>query len=121
MVLKLILAASLCSSACSFGQSMFPVGEHQATLNGTRLWFKVAGHGRRGETPLLFLHGGPGYNSYSFEKTVGAQFETHVQMIYLDERGSGRSERPVNRDYSMATLVQDVEALRRSLGFQSSR
>ncbi len=64
---------------------------------------------------------GLGTDSYSFEKTVGAQFETHVQMIYLDERGSGRSERPVNRDYSMATLVQDVEALRRSLGFQSSR
>ena len=118
MLLKLTLAASLCSSACSFGQASLSAGEHQAMINKVRLWFKVAGQERLGEPPVLFLHGGPGYNSYSFEKTIGAQLEAHVQMVYLDERGSGRSERPVNRDYSMATLVQDVEALRRSLGTQ---
>ena len=38
-----------------------------------------------------------------------------MQMIYLDERGSGRSERPADGDYSMPTLVADVEALRKSL------
>lgn len=118
MLLKLILASILCASACSFGQVSLPSGEHQATINGVKLWFKVAGQERRGEPPVLFLHGGPGYNSYSFEKTIGAQLEAHVQMVYLDERGSGRSERPVNRDYTMTTLVQDVEALRRSLGIQ---
>ena len=115
MVLKLILAAALCSSGYCFGQISLPPGAHQATLNGTSLWFKVAGQGRPGEAPVLFLHGGPGYNSYSFEKTIGAQLEARVQMIYLDERGSGRSQRPVNHDYRMATLVQDVEALRTSL------
>ena len=39
-------------------------------------------------------------------------------MIYFDERGTGRSERPFNKDYKMATLVQDVEALRKHLGVQ---
>ncbi len=85
-------------------------------LNGVKLWYKVAGDPQPGEAPVLFLHGGPGYNSYSFEKTIGAQLQTQVRMIYLDQRGSGRSERPLNRDYSMATLVEDVEALRKSLG-----
>lgn len=118
MVLKLILAAVLCSAACTFAQVPLPAGEHQATINGVRLWFKVAGQARREQPPVLFLHGGPGYNSYSFEKTIGAQLEAHVQMVYLAERGSGRSERPANRDYRMTTLVQDVEALRRSLGIQ---
>ncbi|AFL89397.1 putative hydrolase or acyltransferase of alpha/beta superfamily [Terriglobus roseus DSM 18391] len=118
MLLKLTLASVLCSSACSFGQVSLPAGEHQATINGVKLWFKVAGQRRRAKSPALFLHGGAGYNSYSFEKTIGAQLEGHVQIIYLDERGSGRSERPVNRDYAMTTLVQDVEALRRSLGIQ---
>jgi proline iminopeptidase len=37
-------------------------------------------------------------------------------MVYFDQRGSGRSERPANRDYAMTTLVDDVEALRRQLG-----
>jgi proline iminopeptidase len=81
-----------------------------------KLWYKVEGKTQPGRAPLLFLHGGPGYNSYSFEKTIGPQLQAHVQMIYLDERGSGRSERPANRDYSMSTLVQDVNALRETLG-----
>ena len=106
----------LCSSSWACAQTPLSSGEHRARLNGVTLWYKVDGKTQPGEAPLLFLHGGPGYNSYSFEKTIGAQLQTHVQMIYLDERGSGRSERPANRDYSLATLVQDVEALRRSLG-----
>jgi proline iminopeptidase len=91
-------------------------GDHVAMLNGVRIWYKIAGQERPGQAPVLFLHGGPGYNSYSFERTIGAQLEPHMQLIYLDERGSGRSERPADQDYSMSTLVADVEALRVSLG-----
>ncbi len=98
------------------GQSRLTVGEHQAVENGVTLWYKVAGQVAPGQAPVLFLHGGPGYNSYSFEHTIGKQLETHIQMIYLDERGSGRSERPADADYSMSSLIADVEALRKSLG-----
>jgi proline iminopeptidase len=73
---------------------------------------------RPGLAPMLYLAGGPGYNSYSFEKTIGSRLERHVQMIYFDERGTGRSERPSNEDYQMATLIQDVEALRKPIGVQ---
>ena len=52
--------------------------------------------------------------SYSFEKTIGAQLQAHLPMIYLDERGSGRSEQPADPDYGVVTLVQDVVALRRN-------
>jgi proline iminopeptidase len=91
-------------------------GEHQVVVNDVRLWYKVAGHGAKGAPPLLFLHGGPGYNSYSFEAQAGRALEPHVQMIYLDQRGSGRSERPWRGDYSIAGLVDDIEALRKTLG-----
>jgi proline iminopeptidase len=37
-------------------------------------------------------------------------------MIYLDQRGSGRSERPWTRHYQLDTLVADIEALRAALG-----
>jgi proline iminopeptidase len=37
-------------------------------------------------------------------------------MIYLDQRGAGRSERPWNDAYSLSLLVEDIEALRRRLG-----
>ncbi len=91
-------------------------GEHEAQVNGTRLWYKVGGAARPGRAPILYLAGGPGYNSFSFEKTIGAQLQRHVQMIYFDERGTGRSERPKSGDYSLATLVEDIEALRQQLG-----
>jgi proline iminopeptidase len=65
---------------------------------------------------VLFLHGGPGYNSYSFTQLEGPLLEKSLRMVYLDERGSGKSERPWTRDYKMQTLVEDVESLRRTLG-----
>jgi proline iminopeptidase len=96
--------------------SMQP-GEHQAIVNGVRLWYKVAGQdtGKSG-APLLFLHGGPGYNSYSFEVQAGHALESRLKMIYLDQRGSGRSERPWTGAYSMPAMVEDIEALRKQLG-----
>ena len=91
-------------------------GEHYAQVRGVRLWYKVAGHPVPGQAPVLYLHGGPGYNSYSFEMTIGSQLEQHMQMIYLDQRGSGRSGTAADGDYSVAAIVEDVEALRRALG-----
>ena len=91
-------------------------GEHNVVLNGVRLWYRVAGTGAPDAPPVLFLHGGPGYNSYSFAQIEGPLLEKQLRMIYLDQRGSGRSERPWTRDYKMATLVEDIDALRRSLG-----
>jgi proline iminopeptidase len=105
--------------ACpTFGQVPGLSGQRTAVLNGVRLWYKIAGVKRPGVAPLLYLAGGPGYNSFSFEKTIGSQLERHLQMIYFDERGTGRSERPSNNDYQMGTLIDDVEALRKHLGIR---
>lgn len=114
-VLILIYCFSAIPSV-TFAQNALSMGEHQTVLNGVKLWYKVAGREQTGQAPVVFLHGGPGYNSYSFEKTIGSELEDHMKMIYLDERGSGRSERPADRDYAMPTLVADVEALREKLG-----
>lgn len=104
----------------SFGsraQTLSPLanGKHYASLNGVRLWYKVAGQPIPNSAPVLFLHGGPGYNSYSFEKTIGVQPEARMQIIYLDQRGSGRSGEGLDHNYSMDALVNDVEALRQFL------
>jgi proline iminopeptidase len=118
-VALLVLPLMYVFFACpTFGQVSGLSGEHTAVLNGVRLWYEIAGVDRPGLAPMLYLAGGPGYNSYSFEKTIGSRLERHVQMIYFDERGTGRSERPSNEDYQMATLIQDVEALRKHIGVQ---
>lgn len=110
--------AFLCAalSVRAWAESPLTNGEHRVTVNGVKLWYKVAGTPLPGIAPVLFLHGGPGYNSYSFEKTIGAQLEPEMQMIYLDQRGSGRSDSAPDRDYSIKALAEDVEALRQALG-----
>lgn len=91
-------------------------GEHQAVVNGVRLWYRVAG--LSGGVPVVFLHGGPGQGSQSFASIAGPALERSSRMVYLDQRGSGRSERPWNDAYSIALLVEDLEALRRAWGTQ---
>jgi proline iminopeptidase len=111
-----LAAAVLCTSVHAAGTAAMQPGEHQVVVGDVRLWYKVAGHGAKGAPPLLFLHGGPGYNSYSFEAQAGGTLEKKLQVIYFDQRGSGRSERPGRGEYSIAALVDDIEALRKTLG-----
>lgn len=91
-------------------------GEHQTMINGARLWYRVAGNASSSVPPLVFLHGGPGANSYSFSVLEGPRLEPALRIVYFDQRGSGHSERPASRDYAMSTLVSDIEGLRAALG-----
>jgi proline iminopeptidase len=117
-----LMAIALAATVClPFAEAATPhgalqPGEHEAVVNGVRLWYKIAGKTTAASAPLLFLHGGPGYNSYSFEAQAGRALEAQLPVIYLDQRGSGRSERPWRGDYTIAGMVEDIEALRKMLG-----
>lgn len=93
-----------------------PAADSLTLLNGVHLYYRVAGTGAPDATPVIFLHGGPGYNSHSFAVQAGPLLEPHLKMVYLDQRGCGRSERPADGAYSLDLLVEDVEALRQHLG-----
>lgn len=85
------------------------------TSDSVRLFVKISGEG----TPMLFIHGGPGSNSAYFEREGGNVFEKDVQMIYLDQRGCGRSENAANNDYSLQRMILDFEEVRQALGIES--
>lgn len=99
-------------------------------LNGADLYFEVVGpqSGTEDATqpPVVFLHGGPGYNSYSFRALLGERLAEEFpdrQIIYLDGRGSGRSgpledTEQGGETLDIDTLVGDVEAVREFLGFE---
>lgn len=72
-----------------------------ATADGTKLYTKSIGEG----LPCLDIHGGPGAWSYHFEALGGNSLEAHLNMIYLDQRGCGRSTKPVTEDYRLDTVV----------------
>ncbi|MFL5384030.1 MAG: alpha/beta fold hydrolase [Longimicrobiaceae bacterium] len=91
-------------------------GPHDLVVGGVRLFYRVAGRAAAGAPPVVFLHGGPGQGSAHFAALEGPRLERSLRMVYLDQRGSGRSERPWTGEYSLPLLVEDLEGVRRALG-----
>lgn len=93
-----------------------PDGEYRVDIHNVTHWYRVAGAQHR-TVPLVIVHGGPGGNTYNFERTVGPALERFTTVIYYDQRGSGRSAPPADSAaYSILILVSDLEALRTHLG-----
>ena len=92
-------------------------GPHTLIVAGVRLWYCVA-RKATAAAPVVFLHGGPGQGSHHFAVLTGPTLEPALRMVYFDQRGSGHSERPWTREYSLPTLIADTESLRRSLGVE---
>ena len=84
------------------------------TSDSVKLYVKVKGNG----TPCLYLHGGPGSGSYWLEKFFGDYLEQHFQMIYVDQRGVGRSSTPKDHNYSMDRMIKDFEEIREALSIK---
>jgi proline iminopeptidase len=85
------------------------------TSDSVKLLVRVAGTGK----PCVFVHGGPGSTSYYFEALQAASLiERHMQMIYFDQRGCGRSDSAASNDYTLQRLEKDIEELKMALGFR---
>jgi proline iminopeptidase len=66
-------------------------------------------------TPLLLLHGGPGADHSDFLPALEPLARRH-QLVLIDERGSGRSERLGDpASYTLELMVKDVECVRKHL------
>jgi proline iminopeptidase len=86
-------------------------GEFRAQLNGLTLWYKVSGEG-----PVCILPT-PGWGPSSELYYLKCKpLESLFTMVYLDTRGSGRSEQPDPHTYTMKSFAADIEALRKHLG-----
>lgn len=85
------------------------------TTDGVKLYVNVKGSG----TPCLYIHGGPGSGSYWVEKFFGDFLESRYTMVYLDQRGVGRSSGAQDQDYSLSRMAMDFEAVRKALGYDS--
>lgn len=88
--------------------------KHIVTSDSVDLYISIKGTG----TPCLYIHGGPGSGSWWAEKFSGQLFERNMQMIYLDQRGVGRSKSPKNGDFSFDRMVKDFEEVREALGIK---
>ncbi len=100
---------------CAVGKNPTTDGAYLRTDDGVELWYKKAGNPKG--PVVIYLHGGPGYNSYAFEKAAGALLEQRLQMVYLDQRGCGRSWFEGHPEkLGIGPTIEDIERLRKKLG-----
>jgi proline iminopeptidase len=93
-------------------------------VGDVRLYFDVEGAGlvpdgpRMLELPtLLLLHGGPGFDHSSFKPQFSVLADV-AQIVYLDHRGQGRSERGAPELWKLAQWADDVRAFCDALGIE---
>jgi pimeloyl-ACP methyl ester carboxylesterase len=82
--------------------------------DGYNLFVKEVGH--KG-LPLIVLHGGPGLDHTTFRPwldPLGDEF----QLLYVDERGQGRSDRVDPEALSLEVFARDVDRLAEALGLE---
>ena len=95
---------------------------HITIAPGVRLYVDIEGCGlvpdgaRMREQPtLILLHGGPGYDHSSF-KPIFSQLADVAQIVYVDHRGHGRSDRRPSAEWTLDTFADDVVRLCEQLG-----
>jgi proline iminopeptidase len=110
-----LLLLLLSSYSFARAQATLPAGPVVfQTSDSVRLFVQIAGRGE----PCVVVHGGPGAGSYGLEHLGLQPLESSLQLIYLDQRGSGRSASAPRHDYRLARQVQDLEELRQHLGLR---
>src|SRR5437764_6455824 len=83
--------------------NLYAIQEGFVDANGVLIYYKVVGHG----APLMIVHGGPGASHDYFLPYLMTLARTN-KIIFIDERGSGRSERLEDATrYTVENMVED--------------
>src|ERR1035437_4324471 len=82
------------------------------TVNGAKLWTVSFGKG----DPLFFIAGGPGGSHYGLRSFDS--LSTTNTLVYFDGFGRGKSDTAKNvSEYTLARDIEDLEGLRKAMGF----
>ncbi|MGA2166870.1 MAG: proline iminopeptidase-family hydrolase [Terracidiphilus sp.] len=113
LALALVLAASSAafSTPAAAQPAVYPQQEGYVDAHGVLIYYVAFGAG----SPLVVVHGGPGANHDYFLPWLLPLARTH-RLIFIDERGSGRSQRLQDASlYTVEAMVEDVEDVRTAL------
>ena len=116
-VLHLAFACALFASfsttpfASSAQTAVYPQQDGFVDAHGVLIYYVAFGQG----PPLVVVHGGPGADHTYFLPYLVPLARTH-RLIFIDERGSGRSQRLQDPSrYTVEAMVEDVEDVRVAL------
>ena len=94
------------------------------SVNDTELYFDVEGAALVPDGPamrerptVLVLHGGPGYDHAYFKPAPPALIDA-AQIVYLDQRGQGRSARVPVESCTVEQMADDAAVFCRTLGVE---
>ncbi len=118
-----LAAAVVALVGCSGGEPDHPVLTTVATTDSSRLavdgggiWYRVVGNGPG--TPVILLHGGPGFSSY-YLKSLEALGDDRVVVRY-DQLGGGKSDRTADTTlFTIPHFVRELDSLRSHLGLET--
>lgn len=92
-----------------------PAGESYLDVPGGRTWYKVSGDGSG--TPVILLHGGPGFTSI-YMKSAEALGDGR-KVVRYDQLGGGNSSKTTDTTiFTIPHFVAELEALRAHLGYE---
>jgi pimeloyl-ACP methyl ester carboxylesterase len=74
-----------------------------------------AGPWMRERPTVVMLHPGPGFDHTVYKEFVGPALAEVAQVVYLDLRGHGRSDRSPPEQLTITQFVQDLDTLLRTL------
>jgi proline iminopeptidase len=104
-------SAGRAASAASTVPAVYPIQEGFVDAHGVMIYYMTVGRG----APLLIVHGGPGASHDYFLPYLLPLARTS-RLIFIDERGSGRSQKLDNPGgYTVGNMVEDVEDVRQAL------
>jgi len=84
---------------------------------GGKVWYRRVGEPRATESPLLCLHGGPGFTHYYLEPLEA--FADRRQVVFYDQLGCGRSDRPDDPSlWTVDRFVEELAQVRDALGLE---
>ncbi|HEX2485001.1 MAG TPA: alpha/beta fold hydrolase [Myxococcota bacterium] len=93
-------------------------------VGDVRLFFDVEGAGlvpdgaaMRERPTVLLLHGGPGFD-HSTYKPLFTRLAEHAQVVYLDHRGQGRSDKSAPERWTLDQWADDVRGFCEALGIE---
>ena len=84
-------------------------------FKGFKTYYIIYGDLDNGKTPLVALHGGPGYTHYYLENLSKLANDGGAVVLY-DQLGCGKSDRPDNpKLWTIDLFVQELKAIREAL------
>ncbi|HEV2383154.1 MAG TPA: proline iminopeptidase-family hydrolase [Terriglobia bacterium] len=99
------------ASSTSAAPATYSMQEGFVDAHGVMIYYMTVGRG----APLLIVHGGPGA-SHDYFLPYLLPLARSNRLIFIDERGSGRSQKLDNpRGYTVGNMVEDVEDVRQAL------